>query len=943
MKKRLLSMLMIVCMTISLLPIAGIKGGAVGSNDAQDVVDVANYYADISSTNWKNLCLGFVATCFNEAYGISSSPCCAYNYGSMYIDNTSRSDIPLGADVFFAGSDITCSGCGNLCGHVGIYVGDGNIIHSWSGRVQKSTIDYVVACGYPYRGYGWHGNLELTVSTEAELLLEKNSFTTSEHITFYFSNNNCTHKNLRIFRDGELLETLSTSDAYVTKTYTVPGEYSAYYDAVNDNSVIATSETVYFTVQGTDPGKPEWDGMKSSYAHDEEVVFNWTSTENTTYFDINIYDADTDALVKYIYKAPIGYAYGLPAGNYKAQVSAVNEAAYESDGTTFKHTESDFCYFTVEESPIVSGTCGEDVTWSLNRETGVMTISGTGAMESYTSTNNVPWKDYRDEIKSLVVKNGVTEIGQYAFWKCKNLSTVDCAKSVSVIASHAFQYSGLSGVLDIYASGGNLTLDSYAFADTEITRTKHVSFKKIDPTAFKNCASFVGFGEDDSVTYMSDNYIAVNGVLYKTDTGGGSTVSNVSELVCVPSGKTGTLEVFFTAASIGENAFIDSSLDKVIIDDNVKKIADNAFCNCQDLIIEFRGDVPEFSATAFAGDNTGEESTVTIYYPAGNDTWTDEITSSDFGGNLTWIPYGEVDSTISVTGITLSASTLDLTVGDTETLTATIAPADANNQNVVWSTSDASVATVANGKVTAVAAGTATITVTTEDGEKTASCMVTVQNAVDENAPAIVIDTVKSQAGKTVDVTVSLRNNPGLISMILNLSYDDDVLTLTKVADSGILGSNYHNPNLTKNPYTLSWGNDTATEDITANGTIVTFSFTVAEDAEVGTYPITITYDKEKDAIYNVSLKPVDFAVLNGGIEVIDFITGDVNNDGKVSTLDRTCLARYLADWDGYSENELNVLAMDVNNDGKVTTLDRTILARHLADWEGYEELPFIS
>jgi len=83
-------------------------------------------------------------------------------------------------------------------------------------------------------------------------------------------------------------------------------------------------------------------------------------------------------------------------------------------------------------------------------------------------------------------------------------------------------------------------------------------------------------------------------------------------------------------------------------------------------------------------------------------------------------------TTIPVTGVTLNKSSISLKVGDTETLTATVAPNNATNNAVTWSTSDAAKATVSEGVVTAVAAGTATITVTTADGGKTAQCTVTV-------------------------------------------------------------------------------------------------------------------------------------------------------------------------------------------------------------------------
>lgn len=85
--------------------------------------------------------------------------------------------------------------------------------------------------------------------------------------------------------------------------------------------------------------------------------------------------------------------------------------------------------------------------------------------------------------------------------------------------------------------------------------------------------------------------------------------------------------------------------------------------------------------------------------------------------------------TVSVTGVSLSATSLTLTEKETTTLTATVEPADAANQKVTWSSSASAVTTVdANGKVTAVGAGTAVITVTTADGGKTATCKVTVEH-----------------------------------------------------------------------------------------------------------------------------------------------------------------------------------------------------------------------
>lgn len=98
-------------------------------------------------------------------------------------------------------------------------------------------------------------------------------------------------------------------------------------------------------------------------------------------------------------------------------------------------------------------------------------------------------------------------------------------------------------------------------------------------------------------------------------------------------------------------------------------------------------------------------------------------------GNFNWMQF-EADATVSVTGVTLDQSTLTLAKGEEQQLTATVAPTNAANKNASWTTSDDTVATVdENGVVTAVATGSATITVTTEDGGFTAECIVTVEGS----------------------------------------------------------------------------------------------------------------------------------------------------------------------------------------------------------------------
>ena len=116
--------------------------------------------------------------------------------------------------------------------------------------------------------------------------------------------------------------------------------------------------------------------------------------------------------------------------------------------------------------------------------------------------------------------------------------------------------------------------------------------------------------------------------------------------------------------------------------------------------------------------------------------------------------------TVSVTGVTLDKAELSLYTGESKTLIATVQPSDATIQNVTWSSDKPEVATVdANGKVTAVSAGTATITVTTEDGGFTANCTVTVREDAPDR-PVNIPDTHKIEliAGEGGEAKTNLTN-----------------------------------------------------------------------------------------------------------------------------------------------------------------------------------------
>ena len=111
-----------------------------------------------------------------------------------------------------------------------------------------------------------------------------------------------------------------------------------------------------------------------------------------------------------------------------------------------------------------------------------------------------------------------------------------------------------------------------------------------------------------------------------------------------------------------------------------------------------------------------------------NGTTTITATTSDGGYISSCVITVNISQNIAVTGVSLNMTSTEVIVGDTTQLNAIILPANATNKNVTWTVANGSIATVDNtGKVTGIMAGTTIVTVNTEDGNKIASCTVTVK------------------------------------------------------------------------------------------------------------------------------------------------------------------------------------------------------------------------
>ena len=154
-----------------------------------------------------------------------------------------------------------------------------------------------------------------------------------------------------------------------------------------------------------------------------------------------------------------------------------------------------------------SGTCGDNLRWTLSN--GTLTISGTGTMADYSSYTNAPWYDYHSSIKSIVINDGVTSIGSQAFAWCSSLTSVTIGNSVTSIGDGAFL--GCSSLTSITIPNSVTSIGNQAFLEcsslTSITIGNSVT--SIGEFAFSECPSLTSVTIPNSVTSIGQYAFAV--------------------------------------------------------------------------------------------------------------------------------------------------------------------------------------------------------------------------------------------------------------------------------------------------------------------------------------------------------------------------------------------------------------------------------------------------
>ena len=269
--------------------------------------------------------------------------------------------------------------------------------------------------------------------------------------------------------------------------------------------------------------------------------------------------------------------------------------------------ESDDCI-------LASGTCGAKgdgthLTWELTCE-GVLTVSGTGAMADWNGIAT-PWENYKQQITTVILPDGITKIGLAAFKNCANLTTINIPEGVTGIESNTFN--GCTNLNNIVLPQSVSFIRSYAFyncsALTAINIPANVTI--IGNHAFRNCTALTAVAIPDKVTSIGEyafydcsalttltlgnGLTEIKGQAFRnctslTDVTIPSSVTAIGDFAFYRCGSIASLVIDNSAAEIGKGAFYEcAAMTTAVLGDRITGIGVEAFFGCTVL---FSVDIP---------------------------------------------------------------------------------------------------------------------------------------------------------------------------------------------------------------------------------------------------------------------------------------------------------------------------------------------------------------
>ena len=268
-----------------------------------------------------------------------------------------------------------------------------------------------------------------------------------------------------------------------------------------------------------------------------------------------------------------------------------------------------------------SGTCGEKLIWSFDETTGTLSVSGTGAMNNYDKDSlTAPWQSYGFRVKAVIISDGVTGIGDYAFSYMNGLTDVTIPDSVTCIGDGAFyccgELSNISIPNKVTNIGERAFMDCYSLVSITIPDT----VTSISDYAFYRCSSLISvvMGKNvksigESAFFWCEKLESISLPDSLTDIGYGAFEwCDSLKSVMIPNGVT----------IINKNTFSHcDNLKTVIIPNSVTSICSGAFWLCNGFTdVYFTGSKKQWNAISIEGANDPLNSAI-VHYGVYNTNW----------------------------------------------------------------------------------------------------------------------------------------------------------------------------------------------------------------------------------------------------------------------------------------------------------------------------------
>lgn len=254
-----------------------------------------------------------------------------------------------------------------------------------------------------------------------------------------------------------------------------------------------------------------------------------------------------------------------------------------------------------------SGTCGGNLTWELNDDYTVLTVRGTGEMDNYGSDyNTAPWHAYCEEIKEVILNDGITRIGDWAFFMCRNMDAPTIPNTVQSIGDGAF--CGCSSMQSFDIPSSVESIGNKAFEGCERLTYVHIGegVKELGQEAFWMCSGLTSVVIPDSVTILGASLFSRCTSLASVTIGEG-----VQEIGSFIFDGCDLLETLVYNAIECEEAGMNTdfglechSLTHLTVGDKVRIIPERAFIQCKKLTsVNIPNSVEYIGMKAFYGCN----------------------------------------------------------------------------------------------------------------------------------------------------------------------------------------------------------------------------------------------------------------------------------------------------------------------------------------------------